>query len=1282
MSADEKTEIERQLSVLRMIDRLCEEFEYQREAGAPIEIADFLPRVGPELQHELFGALMRSEVLGLCGQGCRPQAADYLRKFPEQADLIHTVFAEIRVHFPELGANAALPSDPVASAFEQRFVRHFRLGSGGQGEVWLARDRELDRFVAVKLIKESERNSRESLARFWREAHVTSKLEHPNIVPVYEAGRMDEGPGAGTPYYAMRVYGNRHLLRAFAAYHARPREPRDRRLLEAMVAFHNERTPYHEEQLRSLSASFPFDETYSCDSELRSAVTSLFEDRDSSAGRTLREAITACHARGTPVPEFRELLACFIDVCHALAYAHSRGVIHRDLKPENVMLGEFGETLVVDWGLAKVIGTSGSNEGAPGVATVRIPRDIIEVDSATRVGDVNGTLQYVSPEQASGLVDELTPASDIYSLGAILYVILTGRPLRLGDSWRVIHDAAKEGRVVAPSAVRPAVPRALEAVCLKAVSKIPSERYGSASDLAADVGRWLADQPVSAWREPLSTRARRWVRQHPAWIAATCAGVLAAGVFSAAYSMRQRQLVKDLQTEVRERQRQTALSDWNLARRFCEDGDVARGMLGMAKVLASLPEGDHVADLQQALRLELAGWRRHAPALVQVWEHPSAVTCLTVSSAGDVVATGCADGSVRLWEVGTGQLRSTFQGHESDVSALVFTPDGTELYSAGVDGTVFQWTLGTDERVEFASLSGDLLALALSPDSRWLLAGGAKGVARLWNTADRTYRDLSSSNSVRTVGFSPTAPLCFTGGGDQERGALFLHDLENLNAAPRQLRNPSDNQFAKSVRSAAFSSDGQLLLVGDEDWNATLWSVDTGEQLATTDYAQGEIVSAAISADGRSALLAAEYSQQALLWNLEGVLDQVQRARDGAVRLSIDLPREPMHSSMLHPAAVTAAAFVGTGDEMFLTACADGNVRIWKPAPGSDVIILPHHPRVRDRENSMEPVYVVRTVAVHPEGEMVATGGWDGSIQLWRLADGVRLGPPLIPEDPSPIMSIAFSPDGRSLAAGSKDGLIRLWDLDARTCTVQIPHHTEIVSGLSISLDGGWLLAGGAGQAILWDAVIYQPTGIQLPHSTGDASIATAISPDGNRLLTAGEDGVAKLWDREGHLVVELPHEMRVWNGQFSSDGLQVLTASDDESVRIWDARDGRMIAALQQNCSVFQAVFLLSEPLIVTASRDGGQIWDARLRRRLGAPCRHQAEAVDVAVSPDGATAVFADWDGFGVLWRLPQPVTGTPQEINAWIEATVGMRLDDAGSAVALEAAEWRSRSESVVD
>ncbi len=344
------------------------------------------------------------------------------------------------------------------SSFRYKIVENH--ASGGLGDVFVARDEEVPRDVALKQLKPQFAHDPDSQVRFLREAEITGGLEHPGIVPVYGMGAYADG----RPYYAMRFVRGGSLKDAVTRYH---------------------------------DSSGP----------------------DELAGhRSLK---------------LRKLLTRFIEVCHAIDYAHSRGVVHRDIKPSNIMLGKYGETLVVDWGLAKPIGRSESRSRPLDEATMRPQSG--SGSAATQRGSAVGTPAYMSPEQACGYVDTLTAATDVYSLGATLYEILTGQPPQTSQELTLVLNRVSRGDFPPPRSIQPDVPAGLESICLKAMALLPEDRYQSAGALAADVENWLADEPVAAHRESVWDRSRRWMRRHRTIVSsATVAAVLltAAGVAS------------------------------------------------------------------------------------------------------------------------------------------------------------------------------------------------------------------------------------------------------------------------------------------------------------------------------------------------------------------------------------------------------------------------------------------------------------------------------------------------------------------------------------------------------------------------------------------------------------------------------------------------------------------------------------------------------------------------------------------------------------------------------
>jgi tetratricopeptide (TPR) repeat protein/tRNA A-37 threonylcarbamoyl transferase component Bud32 len=311
-------------------------------------------------------------------------------------------------------------------------------------------------------------------------------------------------------------------------------------------------------------------------------------------GESMHEAIQRFHTAdedprrdpGERSLALRELLGRFVAVCNAVAYAHSRGVLHRDLKPANAMLGEYGETLVVDWGLARLLEQP---EGDQTAAERPVQLGGGSVTAPTEMGQVVGTPSFMAPEQAEGRLDLMGRASDVFALGATLYALLTGQPPYIGQD---VQAQARRGEVVAARQRKASVSAALEAVCQKAMAKRPEDRYPTAQALADEVQRWLAGEPVKAWPEPWVVKAGRLVRRHRVLATSVMVGLLVALVLGAAggvYWQQQRQwarnqagLALDRAVELRQRYRFTD----------------ARAMLEQAREWASRA---HDSDLQARL---------------------------------------------------------------------------------------------------------------------------------------------------------------------------------------------------------------------------------------------------------------------------------------------------------------------------------------------------------------------------------------------------------------------------------------------------------------------------------------------------------------------------------------------------------------------------------------------------------------------------------------------------------------------------------------------------------
>jgi WD40 repeat protein/serine/threonine protein kinase len=618
-------------------------------------------------------------------------------------------------------------------------------------------------------------------------------------------------------------------------------------------------------------------------------------------GGTLRDAIARFHQSdsaptGSETRElaFQRLLRCVIETCFAVAYAHSRNVVHRDLKPENIMLGRFGETLVVDWGLAKrhaEPGGTGAESETPSIEPV------LSDASMTQPGSVIGTPRYMSPEQAAGDPDRVGPASDVYSLGAILYCVLVGHDAFPDGDVPSVLARVRRGIFPAPRRLRKAIDPALEAICLKAMSLDPAQRHTSALELANELEAWLADVRYRGEQEQA-------LNQMKASLARLCLERVDRSFARAAHDEGMLWLARALESAPAEppalaRLIRASLSAWHmgskaLERRLRHGGEV--------QDLAFDPEGRRLATAcaDRSARLwDLATGSNLAPPM----EHPAPVRAVAFQPDGSLIATGCDDGCISLWDALTGTpVRPPIESG-APITLLKFSPRGTLFAVAGGPGLPLLWDAATGRPLHAqGGGTGDALTVAFSPDGATLAAAHEDGIVRLWDaaTGERVGDPLAHESRVAWLAFDPSGRALLTACLD---GSVRLWDLARREPAVTL------SEHAR-IRGLAFRPDGEAFVTADDDGTARLWESASGRPIGERLEHGARISCLAFRPDGTMLATGGD---------------------DGMLRFWCASTGLPIGPPQPHGAAIRGLGFRPDGTRI-ATRGTDGWVRVWKVA--------------------------------------------------------------------------------------------------------------------------------------------------------------------------------------------------------------------------------------------------------------------------------------------------------------------------------------------------------------
>lgn len=997
---------------------------------------------------------------------------------------------------------------PGVSAWPRRIGRfeiERVLGQGGFGIVYLAQDAALHRQVALKVPRLHSLVDKNLRERFYREARAAAGLDHPNIVPIYEAG--EEGPVC----YIASAYCEGPNLAEWIKDQKTPIQPR-------------------------LAAA---------------------------------------------------LVARLADAAH---YSHTHGVFHRDVKPSNVMLvprppddwclGNDELPFIprlTDFGLAKL------HDGSLG---------------DTAASAMLGTPSYMAPEQAGGLAEKVGPRTDVYSLGAVLYELLAGRPPFLGSSVADVLDEVRNREPLPLRHLRREIPRDLEIICLKCLEKNPGGRYPNARELADDLARFLRGDPVRARRPGTVYTVMKWLRRRPAFGLAVAISLVAVMVLLLGGVYYNRRLANALhvaqqwQSESIDREQRLRLQmyaadlriawnaweagnteemlsrlahyqpqsgesdlrgfEWHLLRASCAKFQTLRGHVAPILTADVSPDDKFIASGDSSGTVKI--WNLATGNEVQTLSYSNKeVTSVCFAPDGRTLATGGQDRTIRLWNVSDWSENACLRGHEKTVASVCWSPDGQRLASGGRDNVLKIWDAQRYCEVKSMPEQPDVVRqVAWSPDGKLLASAIREHGLKFWDTRDWTPLPSLTSDDVRSVlalAFSPDGKRIASAGYG---GRLRIHDT----ASQRLL---ADLEGKGNVWSLRFSPNGKLLISGQTHGDLGLWETRTGAgelvELRTVQNSAGSVRAINFAHGGQSIVTAMEQSkvlQVRSATELAGsrpnryslpYLDVASRTNsvalldeNGTLRLASFPAGEPSAPALTLPKLVRNAVFFPQGNRLAVMGDEPG-VLVY------DTTSLQLLHRLEANEKILE-------VTISADGEKIAGSGESGVVWLWDATTQKVI--QQLEGHQRPTVRSAFTTDGKLLAtASSNEQRILLWDTTTGQRIAEMQAAQDVMA-LTFSPDGKTLAVAGYDHlGILWDVASQRQVGVLRGHA--GALRAITYSPDGQTLVTAGDDGTARLWHvatrQQLGVLTRYGRPLR-WARFLSPSQLAIGTASSDSDAR------------------------------------------------------------------------------------------------------------------------------------
>jgi WD40 repeat protein len=632
-------------------------------------------------------------------------------------------------------------------------------------------------------------------------------------------------------------------------------------------------------------------------------------------------------------------------------------------------------------------------------------------------------------------------------------------------------------------------------------------------------------------------------------------------------------------------------------------------------------------------------WRSDtAEPLGELPQHPGRVTAARFSPDGKYVATACLDNKARLWDWTTKQLVGAAMEHEGGVVAVACSADGKRLATASRDKMARLWETASGKPLGPPLSHGDdILAVAVAADGKTVLTGCFDGKARLWDgvAGQLLGAPLEQTGAIRAVAFSPDDQTFLTAGDDR---MCHLWDRASRQPSAEPIRHQ------EAISAARFAADGRTILVADDEGTTRLWQISRLQPRYQERWHQDTILALVVSPDGRS-LVTASRDKTARLWD----------AASG----------QPRSEPLRHKTPVPAARFSPDGASVLTFS--GSQAQLWDAATG------------KPRHQPLQHEAVIHSAVFSPDGRWILTASADRTAQLWRTDTGQAVGKPF--QHQEMVTQAVFSPDSRLAASVGADGIAYVRRTDAERAEEEVTLRNEApLMAAAFSPNGELLLTRGGDSVRLWQVRTGEQVGSPIIHNM--VVNAAAFSPDGRRIATAELDKGARLVEGStGKAIAVLAHEAPVQEVLFSPDS-QVLATRADNAVRLWRADTGQPLGpSLRHGNMVSAMVFHPNGLVLLTAGLDGAaHLWDARTGHPLGEPLPHPEGITNAAFSPDGRTLWIGGQSGWVRSWPVPSARDGKPDQIAQWLRVHTGLMLDPSGTATALDAAAWRREWQAV--